>query len=128
MTGKLLEYRGDGCFELSPEGEAVLSDENHPAFGAGFFTQLPAQLAVTERLPAAVAVIDGAGYVVDTTGYVVGPKKRGEFEHLPLLTGLDGFDRQRLAATLVNGVPLLRDGEHTGAFPGRLLRAANGGS
>lgn len=47
----LLEYRGDGRFELSPEGAAVLSDEDHPAFAAGGFGALPAQMAVLERLP-----------------------------------------------------------------------------
>ncbi len=62
----VLEYRGDGCFELSPEGVAVLSDENHPAFGAGFFTQLPAQLAVTERLPEAFKT--GLGLPYDALG------------------------------------------------------------
>ncbi len=33
----VLEYDGEGRFSLSPEGEVVLADENHPAFGAGFF-------------------------------------------------------------------------------------------
>lgn len=58
----VLEYRGDGCFELSPEGEAVLSDESHPAFGAGFFTQLPGQLAASERLPEAFKTGLGLSY------------------------------------------------------------------
>ncbi|MGE4605203.1 MAG: class I SAM-dependent methyltransferase, partial [Myxococcota bacterium] len=62
----VLEYCGDGCFELSPEGQAVLSDENHPAFGAGFFTQLPGQLAVTERLPEAFKT--GLGLPYDALG------------------------------------------------------------
>ena len=47
----VLEFRGDGRFALSPEGEAVLADESHPAFGAGFFSQLPQMLAVAEKLP-----------------------------------------------------------------------------
>jgi len=62
----ILEYRGDGCFELSPEGQAVLAEENHPAFGAGFVTQLPAQLAVTERLPEAFKT--GRGLPYDALG------------------------------------------------------------
>ena len=47
----LLDYRGEGRFELSPEAAAVLADENHPAFAAGGFGGLPAQMAVLERLP-----------------------------------------------------------------------------
>ncbi|MCP5118582.1 MAG: hypothetical protein GY953_47825, partial [bacterium] len=39
----VLEYR-DGRFALSPEGRAVLADEGHPAFGAGFFSHLPETL------------------------------------------------------------------------------------
>jgi 2-polyprenyl-3-methyl-5-hydroxy-6-metoxy-1,4-benzoquinol methylase len=47
----LLHYRGDGRFALSPEGEAVLANERHPAYGVGFFSHLPQTLAVAERLP-----------------------------------------------------------------------------
>ena len=47
----VLEYRGDDRFALTAEGEAVLADERHPAFGAGFFSHLPKMLAVAERLP-----------------------------------------------------------------------------
>jgi hypothetical protein len=31
----VLDYRGDGCFALTPEGRAVLAEEHHPAFGCG---------------------------------------------------------------------------------------------
>ena len=47
----VLEYRGEGRFELSPEGAAILADENHPAFGAGFFGDLPQAVARVEQLP-----------------------------------------------------------------------------
>jgi len=47
----ILDYAGEGRFALSAEGEAVLADETHPAFGAGFFDALPGQLALLERLP-----------------------------------------------------------------------------
>ena len=47
----VLEYHGDGRFSLSEEGAAVLADESHPAFGGGFFSQLPALLGVVEKLP-----------------------------------------------------------------------------
>ena len=49
----LLEHRGDERFALSAEAEAVLADESHPAFGAGFFSHLPQTLQVAERLPEA---------------------------------------------------------------------------
>ncbi len=47
----LLEHVGDERFALSPEAEAVLADESHPAFGAGFFSHLPQTLRVAEQLP-----------------------------------------------------------------------------
>lgn len=47
----ILDYQGEGRFELSPEGEALLADETHPSFGAGFFSSLPQQMGVLERLP-----------------------------------------------------------------------------
>jgi hypothetical protein len=46
----ILAYQGEGRFALSAEGHAVLVDENHPAYGAGFFLHLPQQIAV-EKLP-----------------------------------------------------------------------------
>jgi 2-polyprenyl-3-methyl-5-hydroxy-6-metoxy-1,4-benzoquinol methylase len=46
----VLEYEGQDRFRLTPEGHAVLVDENHPANGAGFFSQLPGQMAIAERL------------------------------------------------------------------------------
>ena len=47
----VLEHRGEGRFALSAEGEAVLANEMHPAFGAGFFSHLPQTLAVLDALP-----------------------------------------------------------------------------
>ncbi len=49
-AAEILEYRGEGRFALSEEGEAVLALENHPAFGAGFFDQLPQLLGAVEKL------------------------------------------------------------------------------
>lgn len=62
----VLEHRGEGRFALSPEGAAVLADESHPAFGAGFFDSLPRQLAVLERLPEAFRT--GLGLPYDAFG------------------------------------------------------------
>lgn len=50
-TAKLVEYRGQGRFELSPEAALVLANEDSPAFAAGGFCALPQQMAVLEKLP-----------------------------------------------------------------------------
>ena len=62
----VLEYRGHGRFALGEEGRAVLADEAHPAFGAGFFSHLPQTLAVAERLPEAFRT--GVGLPYDAYG------------------------------------------------------------
>jgi 2-polyprenyl-3-methyl-5-hydroxy-6-metoxy-1,4-benzoquinol methylase len=62
----VLEYRGEGRFVLPPEGVAVLADESHPAFGAGFFSHLPQTLAVAERLPESFR--SGLGLPYDALG------------------------------------------------------------
>ena len=62
----LLEHRGEERFALSAEAEAVLADESHPAFGAGFFSHLPQTLQVAERLPEAFH--SGVGLPYDAFG------------------------------------------------------------
>ena len=62
----VLEYRGDDRFALSPEGEAVLADESHPACGIGFFAHLPQMIAMAERLPECFA--SGLGLPYDAFG------------------------------------------------------------
>ena len=47
----VLDSLGQGRFELTPEGRAVLADEDHPAFGAGFFSHLPETIGTLEKLP-----------------------------------------------------------------------------
>jgi 2-polyprenyl-3-methyl-5-hydroxy-6-metoxy-1,4-benzoquinol methylase len=49
-AARVLEYRGEGRFALSPEGAAVLAEEDHPAFGCGMFSSLPDTIAVVDRL------------------------------------------------------------------------------
>ena len=65
-AGGVLEHCGDDRFALSPEGEAVLVDERHPANGAGFFAQLPSMMALLERLPEAFR--SGRGLPYDALG------------------------------------------------------------
>jgi hypothetical protein len=62
----ILDHVGDGRFALSAEGMAVLVDENHPAFGAGFFLHLPQTMAVVEKLPEAFRT--GVGLPYDAFG------------------------------------------------------------
>lgn len=58
----LLEHGADGRFSLSPEGRAVLADEDHPAFGAGMFSQLPETLGVAGKLVEAFRTGRGLPY------------------------------------------------------------------
>ena len=62
----VLEHRGEERFALSPEGAAVLADESHPAFGAGFFAHLPQTLGVVDKLPEAFRT--GLGLPYDAFG------------------------------------------------------------
>ncbi|MCC6641351.1 MAG: methyltransferase domain-containing protein [Deltaproteobacteria bacterium] len=62
----VLDHLGEGRFALSPEGAAILADESHPAFGAGFFASLPQTLAALERLPEAFRT--GIGLPYDAAG------------------------------------------------------------
>src|SRR5215831_1825789 len=62
----MLERRAGERFALSPEGAAVLADEGHPAFGAGFFAHLPQTLAVLDKLPEAFKT--GLGLPYDAFG------------------------------------------------------------
>ncbi len=61
-AARLVDYRGDGRFALSPEAVLVLADERSPAFAAGGFCGLPQQLAVIERLPEAFRTGRGLPY------------------------------------------------------------------
>ena len=65
-AARLVEYRGDGRFELSPEGAVVLANESSPFFSAGGFAGLPQQLAVLDRLPESFRT--GIGLPYDAQG------------------------------------------------------------
>ncbi len=64
---RLVEYRGEGRFELSAEAGLVLAEENAPVFAAGGFHSLPHQIAILERLPEAFR--SGLGLPYDAFGY-----------------------------------------------------------
>ena len=58
----VLEYAGDDRFAITPEAEAVLANEGHPAFGCGMFSSLPQTLAVVNELPKAFETGIGLDY------------------------------------------------------------------
>lgn len=62
----LVEYEGEGKFELSPVAAFVLADEGSPAFAAGGFMQLPLFARILERLPEAFRT--GIGFTYDAAG------------------------------------------------------------
>jgi SAM-dependent methyltransferase len=65
-AARLLEVDGDERFSLSPEAAAILAEEDHPAFGVGFFSHLPQTLALLELLPEAFR--SGVGLPYDAHG------------------------------------------------------------
>lgn len=62
----LLEYRGDGKFELSPEGALVLADEENPASVIGAFGGLPDSLALLNKVTGSFRT--GRGLTYDEGG------------------------------------------------------------
>jgi SAM-dependent methyltransferase len=62
----LLEWDAAERFWLSPEGRVVLADEDHPAFGAGLFSQLPRTMGLLDQLPEAFRT--GRGLPYDAMG------------------------------------------------------------
>jgi SAM-dependent methyltransferase len=65
-AARLLEHDAAERFSLSPEAAAILAEEDHPAFGVGFFDHLPQTLALLELLPEAFRT--GLGLPYDAHG------------------------------------------------------------
>ena len=65
-AASLIDYKGEGRFELSPESALVLADENSPFFLAGGFCALPQQMAVLNLLPESFK--SGIGLTYDPLG------------------------------------------------------------
>ena len=65
-AAKILDYRGDGLFSLSPETALVLADEDSPFYLAGGFCALPQQMAVLNLLPESFKT--GRGLTYDQLG------------------------------------------------------------
>ncbi len=62
----IVDVTDDETFSLSPEAVAVLVNEDHPAFGAGTFAQLPAMISQLEHLPEIFET--GRGVTYDSLG------------------------------------------------------------
>jgi SAM-dependent methyltransferase len=65
-AANLIEYKGEGRFELSAETALVLANENSPFFLAGGFCALPQQMAVLKLLPESFK--SGKGLTYDQLG------------------------------------------------------------
>jgi hypothetical protein len=65
-AAKLIDYKGESRFELSPESASVLADESSPFFLAGGFDGLPQQMAVLNLLPESFR--SGIGLTYDQLG------------------------------------------------------------
>jgi cell division septal protein FtsQ len=75
------------------------------------------RITVTERTPAALAVIRGRAHLVDVTGHVIGPAGAELADNLPVLTGLEGLEKKELIEALRSGVRQLdRLDRSAGAF------------
>lgn len=61
-AAKLIDYKGDGRFELSSETAQVLANEDSPFFLAGGFCALPQQMAVLNLLPESFKSGKGLSY------------------------------------------------------------------
>ena len=62
----ILDYRGEGRFELSPETALVIADESTPASTIGFFTGLPDQINACKDVIKSFKT--GIGYNYDAGG------------------------------------------------------------
>jgi len=100
----VLERHGEERFSLSAEGQAVLADENHPAFGAGFFAHLPQTLGVVDRLPEAFRT--GVGLPYDAFG----PEGAAGIER-----GFAPWFRTMLVPTAIPRLPGVADALRRGA-------------
>jgi 2-polyprenyl-3-methyl-5-hydroxy-6-metoxy-1,4-benzoquinol methylase len=65
-AANLIDYKGEGRFELSAESALVLANENNPFFLAGGFCALPQQMAVLNLLPESFK--SGKGLTYDQLG------------------------------------------------------------
>lgn len=100
----LVEGPEAGRFTLSPEAEAVLAREEHPAFGMGMFSQLPVLLGVLDRLRESFRTGQGLPYDA------FGPEGARGIER-----GFAPWLRHFLVPAVIGAVPGLRERLEAGA-------------
>jgi cell division septal protein FtsQ len=66
------------------------------------------RLKVTERRPAAIAVLDSVAHVIDEEGFDIGPCGEDLAYDLPVLTGLDSLEKGARPEALSRGATLVR--------------------
>jgi cell division protein FtsQ len=100
---------GRNLFELDLDRVSVVVRHDPWVRGATVRRVLPATLRinVTERTPAALAVIRGQAHLVDNRGHVIGLVGRRLAEDLPVLTGLEEMDDEQLIEALREGTRLI---------------------
>ena len=103
-AARLIEHDSEQGFSLTPEAEAVLANEDHPAFGAGMISQLPVQLGMAEKLRESFKT--GRGLPYDAFG----PDGARGVER-----GFAPWVRHFLVPVGIGAVPGLRDQLLTGA-------------
>jgi len=106
---RLAPFRGRNIVDLNLYEVAAAASGAPWVFEATAKRILPGTVRVTvrEREPCSIAVIRGIPYVVDTTGYVVGPSGPDLFDDLPVLTGLEKMGRKDLERALLRGVHMI---------------------
>ncbi|HJQ98299.1 MAG TPA: FtsQ-type POTRA domain-containing protein [Candidatus Polarisedimenticolaceae bacterium] len=105
----LREFLGKNILEVSLEDIAQAATRDPWVREASVKRLLPGTLRVlvTERTPAALALLRGAIVVVDDRGVVMGPAGPGMPFDLPVLTGLLAPQGPALDESLAKGVTLL---------------------
>ena len=106
IRARLAPFAGRNILDLDLDEVAGVAAGDPWVLSASVKRVLPGTLHVTvvERHPAALAILRGEPHVVDTTGTLVGRLEPGPLRHLPVLSGLDGYDREALAGVLAHGV------------------------
>jgi cell division septal protein FtsQ len=109
VRGALAPFIGRNLVELSLDEVARSATRDPWVREATVKRILPGTLrvTVTERTPGALALYHGCVYVVDDSGFVMGPVGPDLPYDLPLLSGLDGRRGKDLEAALQGGVALL---------------------
>jgi cell division protein FtsQ len=110
IRGRLAEYVGTNLFDLDLAQIGAVILRNPWVREVKVRRVLPGtvRISLSERRPAAIALIGDVTHIVDSTGYVIGPADTGACGKLPALVGLDGLEDEALAAELRRGVELLR--------------------